>query len=153
MGHLGKVSDDEFSVDVLSECEREFRMESVERFVAENFLDPDRIPFFVRNLDPDKSESGDRCFDTDRFCLECKCEVVLEIFDFREMDSFGRLKTILYDGWADTFILHSNINPELKKSPLYNEGFLFDLFPCNAILVLDVVEKTDTRKIPCTEHA
>ncbi len=153
MGHLGKVSDDEFSVNVLSECKCEFRMESVERFVAENFLDPDCIPFFVRNLDPDKSESGDWCFDTDRFCLEREREVVLEIFDFREMDSFGRLETILYDGWADTFILHGNINPELKKSPLYNEGFFFDFFPCNAILVLDVIEEIGAWKIPCSEHA
>lgn len=121
MRHLREVSDDEVSIDILTDREREFRLVMDEAVIFEDFSDTDGIAFLIRDFDPDESESWDGCLDTYRFGLQGEREILLQRLDLRETDSLTRTESILDHGRSDTLLFHLDIDPELEKGLLDKE--------------------------------
>lgn len=148
MGHLREITDDEVSLYIFPECESEFGFMCAESAVFEDFFDTNCITFFIRDFDSDESETRDRRLYTDRFCLECESEIVLEIGYLGQANTLGRPETILYDGRADTLILHLDIDAELEECPLDYQRLLFYLFTRDEILMFDSIEELERWEIP-----
>lgn len=151
MGHLREVSDDEVTIDIFSDRERELGFMLSKGFVFEEFLDTDDITFLIRDFDPDEAEAWNRCLDTDTFGLEGESEVFLQVLDLRKAYSFSRSESVLDDRRTDAFSLHFDIEPELEQGLLDQDGFLFDLTRTDEILMRDRIEEVDSWEIPASE--
>lgn len=127
MWHLREITDDEVTIDILTYGEGELRLVMCEAVIFEDFSNSDDVSFFIWHLDPDESESWNWRLDADGFCLQCQGEILLQGFDLREADSLRGAESVLDHGGTDTLLFHIDIDAELEKGFLDEEGFLFDL--------------------------
>ncbi len=122
-----------------------------EAVIFEDFTDANDISFFIWHLYPDEAKTRNRCLDTDRFCLQRQSQILLQRFDLREADSFTRAESVLDDSRSYAFLFHIDIDTELEKCLLDEEGLLLDLIGGDRILMFDLIQEFDTRIVPCAK--
>lgn len=151
MWHPCKISNHIFTIDVFSECHCKLGRMLLKNWILYYLFEWYNGTFFIRKFNAHKPHSRYWRLNTESFCLECKCEIFLQILNPRELHSFRRSKAILYNRWSHQWSAHIHINLELKKCLLNLERTCLNLERTRLYLLRRTFQMRYTWKFPSTK--
>ena len=151
--NLRQIHHEHLVGDGLTQCDRQFHLGFLELLGVQNALHAHDVRLGIRHLDTDGSLARDRSDDTDTQGSEAQGDIILQVLDFGDAHTLGRLNLIEGDGrthgGTDGLDLYAEVAQHLDDSVLVR---LLLLFVDRHLLVVVFLQQVEGRVLVSSER-
>ena len=150
MWHVFQITDDRISSDTRPHTHSKFWRMFGKCGTFDDLAQTHNITTIIRHFDADKSETRNRCLNTDIFCFQGQRQIFFQSFDTIQLCPFTRFQTILRDRRTHFIAGHMDFYLKLKQRLFDNHWLKLYLFTCEWLPFWMINELLTRRILPRT---